>query len=236
MFFMQYINPYIELCLEGSFSIFKGLNQKDKEALMQGHSVSIIKKNQFLFKEGDKSRGLICLASGKVKVFKEGVGGRGQILKMLRPQGFIGYKALFSDNPWSVSAIAIEDSAICIFDRSTFVRILKKNPDLSMKLIKVLADELWVSNNRTVSLTQKHIRGRLAESLLILRDTYGFEADGKTIRISMSREDIANLSNMTTSNAIRTLSTLASEEIIEMKGRRISIINSVQLEHISVLG
>ena len=51
-----------------------------------------------LFKEGEKPRGLICLASGKVKVFKEGVGGREQILKMVRQQGFIGYRVLFSDN------------------------------------------------------------------------------------------------------------------------------------------
>jgi CRP/FNR family transcriptional regulator, polysaccharide utilization system transcription regulator len=233
---MQYINPYIELCLEGSSSIFKGLNQKDKETLVHHHTLTVFKKGQFLFKEGDKTHGLICLASGKVKVFKDGVGGRGQILKMVRHQGFIGYKTLFSDNRWSVSAIAIEDSAICIFEKSSFIRILKKNPDLSMKFIKVIADELWFSNNRTVSLTQKHVRGRLAESILILRDTYGFEADGKTIRISLSREDIANLSNMTTSNAIRTLSNLASEGIIEITGRRISIIDSNQIELISELG
>jgi len=233
---MQYINPYIELCLEGSSSIFKGLNQKDKETLAQHHTLVIIKKGQFLFKEGEKPRGLICLASGKVKIFKEGVGGREQILKMMRQQGFIGYKALFSDNPWSVSATAIEDSAICIFEKNTFVKTLKKNSDLALKLIKVLADELGFSNNRTVSLTQKHIRGRLAESLLILRDTYGYEADGKTIRISLSREDIANLSNMTTSNAIRTLSNLASEGIIEIMGRRIGILESTNLEHISELG
>ena len=233
---MQYINPYIELCLEGSSSIFKGLNQKDKETLVHHHTLTVFKKGQFLFKEGDKTHGLICLASGKVKVFKDGVGGRGQILKMVRHQEFIGYKTLFSDNLWSVSAIAIEDSAICIFEKSSFIRILKKNPDLSMKFIKVIADELWFSNNRTVSLTQKHVRGRLAESILILRDTYGFEADGKTIRISLSREDIANLSNMTTSNAIRTLSNLASEGIIEIAGRRISIIDSNQIELISELG
>jgi len=232
---MQYINPYIELCIEGSSSIFKGLNQKDKETLAQHHSLVIIKKGQFLFKEGEKTRGLVCLASGKVKVFKEGVGGREQVIKMMRQQGFIGYKALFSDNPWSVSATAIEDSAICIFEKNTFVKTLKKNPDLALKLIKVIADELAYSNNRTVSLTQKHIRGRLAESLLLLRDTYGYEADGKAIRISLSREDIANLSNMTTSNAIRTLSNLASEGIIEITGRRISILNNTILEHISEL-
>jgi CRP-like cAMP-binding protein len=233
---MQYLNPYIELCIEGSSSVFKGLNQKDKEILVNQHTMSIIKKGQFLFKEGEKPRGLICLASGKVKVFKEGVGGRIQILRMVRQQGFIGYKALFSDSPWSVSAIAIEDSAICIFEKNIFVAILKKNPDLSIKLIKVIADELWFSNNRIVSLTQKHIRGRLAESLLVLRDTYGFEADGKTIRVLMPREDIANLSNMTTSNAIRTLSNMAHEGIIEISGKRISILDGKQLELISELG
>lgn len=233
---MQYLNPYIELCLEGSSSIFKGLNQKDKEELICQHTLVIIKKGQYLFKEGEKPHGLICLASGKVKVFKNGVGGRCQILKLVRQQNFIGYKALFSDVPWSVSAIAIEDSAICIFEKNSFIRILKKNPGLSLKLIKVIADELGFSNNRTVSLTQKHIRGRLAESILILRDTYGYEADGKTIRVSLSREDIANLSNMTTSNAIRTLSNLAAEGIIEITGRMISILDGTQLERISELG
>jgi CRP/FNR family transcriptional regulator, polysaccharide utilization system transcription regulator len=233
---MQYINPYIELCLEGSSSLFKGLNQKDKETLANHHTLAVVKKGQFLFKEGDKTHGLICLASGKAKVFKDGVGGRGQILKMIRQQGFIGFKGLFSDHPWSVSAIAIEDSAICTFDKNSLIRILKKNPELALKFIKVIADELWYSNNRTVSLTQKHTRGRLAESLLILRDTYGMEADGNTIKVSMSREDLANLSNMTTSNAIRTLSNLASDGVIEIKGRRISILDNNQLEHISELG
>jgi len=233
---MQYLNPYIELCLEGSSSVFKGLNQKDKEILVNQHTLEIIKKGQFLFKEGEKPRGLICLTSGKVKVFKEGVGGRIQILRMVRQQGFIGYKTLFSDIPWSVSAVAIENSAICIFEKNIFVTILKKNPDLSVKFIKVIADELWFSNNRTESLTQKHIRGRIAESLLVLRDTYGFEADGKTIRVLLPREDLANLSNMTTSNAIRTLSNMASEGIIEISGKRISILDSKQLELISELG
>lgn len=233
---MQYLNPYIELCLEGSSSIFKGLNQKDKETIVQHHTLAIIKKGQFLFQEDEKSRGLICLASGKVKVFKVGVGGREQIVKMVRQQGFIGYKALFSDNRWPVSATAIEDSAICIFERNCFVKILKKNPDLAIKFIKLIADELALSNNRTVSLSQKHIRGRLAESILILRDTYGYEADGKTIRVTLSREDIAGLSNMTTSNAIRTLSNLASEGNIEICGRKISILDSTNLERISEQG
>lgn len=233
---MQYSNPYIELCIEGPASIFKGLNHKDKEAISQHHSLSLIKRNGFIFKEGDKPKGLICLTSGKAKVFKEGVGGRQQILKMVRPQGFIGYRSLYNDSGWSFSSTAVEDSSICVLEKNNLVKVIKRNPDLGFKLIKIISEELCSLKNRTVSLTQKHIRGRLAESLLVLRDTYGYEADGKTIRVSLPREDIASLSNMTTSNGIRTLSNLASEGIIELQGRKIKILESIELERISELG
>ena len=233
---MQYRNPYIELCIEGSSSIFKGLNQKDKELIDQHHIVSVYRKGDIVIREGEKPRGLLCLASGKIKTFRIGVGGREQILKMVRQQGFIGYRSLFSDNLHPFSGMAVEDSAVVILEKNTLLRILKRNADLTLKLMKVISDELLFANNRIVSLTQKHVRGRIAESLLILRDTYGLEADGKTIRIMLSREDIAHLSNMTTSNAIRTLSNMSSEKIIEMEGRRIKILNGSSLEHISELG
>lgn len=233
---MLYKNPHIEQCLEGTHSLLKGLNQKEKESLIQHHTYAEYKKGELVLKEGEKPHGLICLSAGKVKIFKEGVGGREQILRMVRPQSFIGYRAIFADSHYCASAIAIEDSAICIFEKDCFIKIVRKNPDLALKLMKVFADELGFSNNRTVSLTQKHIRGRLAESLLVLRDTYGFETDGKTIRVYLSREDIANLSNMTTSNAIRTLSTLASEDIIAIEGRKIMILDCHRLERVSELG
>ena len=87
-----------------------------------------------------------------------------------------------------------------------------------------------------VNLTQKHIRGRLAESLALLIDNYGYEEDGETLKIYMAREDIANLSNMTTSNAIRTLSAFVTEKIITVDGRRIKVINEPALCKISKFG
>jgi len=232
---MQYTNPYIESCLEGSSSVFKGLIQKDKETIAKHHTLSIIKKGECLFKEGEKPRGIIWLASGKIKVFKVGVGGREQILKLINQNEFTGYRALFSDYIWPVTATAIEDSVICILERNSLASILKKNGNIALKFTKLTAEELDFSNNRIVSLTQKHVRGRLAESLLQMVATYGFEADGKTIAVSLSREDIAHLSSMTTSNAIRTLSNLATEGIIKIKGRKISISDITSLENISAL-
>lgn len=88
----------------------------------------------------------------------------------------------------------------------------------------------------TVNLTQKHMRGRLAESLIILKNKYGYEDDGSTLSIYLSREELANMSNMTTSNAIRILSSLASENIIITDGRKIKIIDEHRLCLISENG
>ncbi len=99
-----------------------------------------------------------------------------------------------------------------------------------------MATELGFSNSRCVTLTQKHVRGRLAESLLVLMETYGLEEDGITIGAYLSREDIASLSNMTNSNAIRTLRQFEQENVIAIEGRKIRIVNLQKLERISDLG
>lgn len=88
----------------------------------------------------------------------------------------------------------------------------------------------------TVDLTQKHIRGRLAQSLLALKEKYGVADDGQTLNISVSRKDIANMSNMITNNAIRTLSAFASEGIIDIEGKAIKIIDENKLNKISFYG
>ncbi len=110
------------------------------------------------------------------------------------------------------------------------------NPNLAMFFIRQLSFDLGVADERTVNLTQKHIRGRLAESLLFLKDSYGLEEDGATLSIYLSREDLANLSNMTTSNAIRTLSTFINEHLIAVDGRKISLLDEGRLRKISRLG
>jgi CRP/FNR family transcriptional regulator, polysaccharide utilization system transcription regulator len=223
-------------CIDGKNTIFSLLSEKEREILNKSHTCLNYKKSEIIYKEGDKPTGLICLIEGKVKIFKEGVGGREQIIRMAKPKEFIGYRALFAEENYISSAVAIEDCTICIIEKDALFKTIRANGDFGLKVIKVFATELGISNNRTVSLTQKHIRGRLAESLLFLKDTYGFENDGNTINISLSREDLANLSNMTTSNAIRTLSTFANEHILEIVGRKIKITDLHSLEKISTLG
>ncbi|HOE03708.1 MAG TPA: Crp/Fnr family transcriptional regulator [Bacteroidales bacterium] len=217
-------------------SIFFSLSDEEKNTLLAGTMVKNYRKNEIVFSEGARPNGLICLSSGKVKIFKEGVGGREQIVRLAKPGGFIGYRALFAGQNYHASAVAIENSTACTIDKEVLFNVMKQNPGLTFRVLKNLATELGVSNAQTVNLTQKHIRGRLAESLLFLAETYGYEEDGVTIKAYLSREDVANLSNMTTSNAIRTLSTFAGEKVIDLDGRKIRILDAGKLQRISDLG
>lgn len=217
-------------------SIFFLLTPEEKVELQQHSTISNYRKNEFIFKEREKPTGLISLIEGKVKIFKEGVSGRELIIRMAKPPGLIGYRALLSNEEHIASALTLEEAIICTINTDFIMNRALKNSDFAFAIIQKLAHELAFSNDRMISLSQKHIRGRLAEALLILKDNYGVENDGTTLRVYLSREDIANLSNMTTSNAIRTLSNFASERVIAIDGRKIKILDAYRLDRVSKLG
>ncbi len=225
-----------DLLFNSPESVFYTISKEDKEYLLKNTECRSYKKNELVFLENTKPAGLICLSDGKVKIFKEGAGGRDQIIRLSRPGGFIGYRALFAGQNYHASAVSLEVSIACTIEKNALFSVMKNDPNLTFAILKSLATELGVSNMRTVSLTQKHIRGRLAESLLFLIETYGYFDDGLTIKALLSREDIASLSNMTTSNAIRTLSTFAQEGVISLEGRRIKVIDIKMLQKISNIG
>lgn len=225
-----------ENLFKGEDCIFNLLNPEEKAILEKTHDLTRYKKNEFVYREGDMPVGMQYLKEGMVKLIKEGVSGREQIIRMITRNGLIGYRSLIAGEPHNGTTIAIEDSEIITISPDILYNVLLRNYNFSLALLKDLALELGFSHHRTVSLTQKHIRGRLAESILLLIEKYGFEHDNKTLRVYLPREDLANLSNMTSSNAIRTLSIFAVEKVIAMDGRKIKVINLEKLERISRQG
>ena len=161
---------------------------------------------------------------------------QGQILRLYRPIQYFGYRAYFAHEPYVSTAAAFESSSVGSLPMDLVKSMIDNNRDLAWFFIHELSKNLGGSDTKIVTLTQKHIRGRLAEALILLIDNYGFEDDGKTLKIYMAREDVANLSNMTTSNAIRTLSAFAQERIITVDGRRIKIVDEAKLRQISKFG
>lgn len=216
--------------------LWQPLSQAQRELLAQNFLVQKYKKNEMIYCEGESPQYLMCLLNGKVKIYKDGVGGRSQIIRVIKDTEYFGYRAYFAHENFVTAAAAFEPCTICLVPMTTIEELMRENSDLAFFFIKQLSKDLGISDERTVSLTQKHIRGRLAESLLFLYDTYGLEEDGCTLSIYLSREDLANLSNMTTSNAIRTLSNFAAEKLIITDGRKIKLIEVEKLKKISRIG
>lgn len=194
------------------------------------------RKNELIHCEGEEPTHMMVLVQGKVKVYKDGVGNRTQIIRMLKPYEHFGYRAMIAGECYNTNVCAFEPSLVYMLPKDVFLMLLRNNRDFCYHFLVELATDLGNSDARSVNLTQKHIRGRLAEALLSLVNSYGFEADDATISMYMSREDLANLSNMTASNAIRTLFNFATEEIISVDGRKIKILDLERLIRISRMG
>ena len=217
-------------------AIWSILDADEKRRVAETFTIHNFKKNQRIYAEGDEPEYLWCLLKGKVKLFKDGIGGRAQILRMMRPVQYFGYRAYFAREQYVSSTAAFEPSVLGSIPMSLVEDLINNNTKLAWFFIHELSRNLGGSDTKIVNLTQKHIRGRLAEALILLRDNYGYEEDDSTLNIYMAREDLANLSNMTTSNAIRTLSDFSNEKLITVDGRRIQILNESQLRKTSKFG
>jgi CRP-like cAMP-binding protein len=226
-----------EIDLSASLTeVWRVLTDKERELLRKHSRILEYKRNVLIYREGDKPVDMMCLLKGKVKIFKEGIGGRTQIIRMIKPIQYFGYRAYFAQEDYLTNASAFEKSTVCLIPMTIVMELLEGNHNVAMFFIRQLSSDLGVSDERTVNLTQKHVRGRLAEALLFLRDSYGVEEDKATLSIYLSREDLASLSNMTSANAIRTLTAFVNERLIALDGKKIKLIDKNTLEKISKLG
>jgi CRP-like cAMP-binding protein len=216
--------------------VWELLTEEEQQLLVNLIKIKDCQKNEVIYHMGDEPTSLFCIVKGKVKLCKEGVGGRQQITRMVKPKEFFGYRASFVNQAYTTDAYAFEETILLYIPLPVAKKIITQNNAVSIYFLKELAFYLGMAEESTVNLTQKHIRGRLAETLIHLKKSFGLTEDGQTLAITASREDLANLSNMTTSNAIRTLSAFAQEGLVKIDGRHITILDEKQLVKVSEIG
>lgn len=226
----------IESIAQSMVALWEELTPSQYDLLTEHLDIRKFKKNEVIYKDYERPTKALCLIKGKVKIYKEGIGGKSQIIRVFKPIEFLGYRAYFAGENYKTSAMAIEACIIARFPINVLDKLIEENPCVSKYFIKNLSNILGLSDNRIVTLTQKHVRARISDTLLFLKDSYGLEADNHTLGICLRREDIANMSNMTTSNAIRTLSAFANEKLISINGRKIQILEEEMLRKISRQG
>lgn len=206
-------------------SLFSDLSEEQHEELAKHKSCSSAKKGQIIFSENGLPMGLFCINKGKIKLSTTGPDGKEQILRLVKDGDVLGYRALISNDRYHCTAIAIEDCDFCFIEKEFFMNLVMNSPKLTVAIFKKISDDLKKAEDHIVSLSQKNVRERMAEALLFFKATYGFEADGETLNVQFSREEIADFVGTSTESAIRLLSEFNHDKIIELKGKRIRIIN-----------
>lgn len=217
--------PPCDECEYAHTSVFCVLNKSELDHLSKEKTFSFYKKGQDIFYEGSYPHGLYCIYSGKVKIYKSGVDGKEQIVRLAKRGHIIGYRALLSHEKYHASATALEDTLVCFFPKSVYQNEIVGNKDVASQIMKLISHDLKTAERKTINILQKQARERVSETILILKDFYGFESDQITINTTLNREIIGNMSGTTTETAIRVLSNLNKQNIIRLVGKKIQILD-----------
>jgi CRP-like cAMP-binding protein len=212
-------------------SIFSDMNLDETREIDLHKSCVTYKKGQIIFEEDTYPHGLYCVNNGKIKVTKTGPDGKDQIIHLAKNGDIMGYRAILSGDRYSASATALETSTLCFIPAKAFLDLVEKNARLAFKVIHLFSEELKTAEQTITDLAQKSVKERLAQSILLLKESYGYEDDGCTIDISITREELASIVGTARETATRLLTELSKEKSIELNGKKIKIVSQQQLLH-----
>lgn len=219
-------------CIVREFSSLKALN-KDELLKMSECKVSYtIKKGEPIFEEGESTNGIYCVKDGVCKLSKLSANGKDQIVKLVKPGELLGQRSMISDEPANLSAIALEDMQVCFIPKSEILQFFNQNNQFSMNVMKTICGDLKEADDHMVSLAQKNVKERLAETLLYLEDNFGKNDDG-TLHIQLSREELAGMIGTATESCIRLLSEFNKSGYVELIGKKIAILDRTKLKRLS---
>jgi CRP/FNR family transcriptional regulator, polysaccharide utilization system transcription regulator len=227
---MKHLPVKIPACQEcDSKNIFGCLPATEIVKLSTNKDNNFFKKGQVVFYEGNHPHGMYCIYNGKVKISKLGDEGKEQIVRFAGEGELLGYRSALSNESYKATATAMEDCYICHIPKEKFSEVLNNNSTFSLEIIKLLSEDLKKSEQNLLNISQKPVRERIAETLLILKNRFGFEKDGKSLTIVLTRREIGDIAGTTTETTIRTLSEFVKEGIIKLSGKKILLLNSDKL-------
>ena len=212
-------------CEQSSKSIFCALKSDELELINQARKCQMYEKGELIFQEAAAPKGIYCIQKGKVKVSQLGLDGKDQILHLAKEGDVMGYRATLSGDIYSCSATALEKSSICFIPKEIFISLVSSNSKLALEVIHLFSDELKKIETNLTKITQRPVKERIAQSLLLLKNKYGLEEDEATINITIKREEIANLAGTTRETATRVLYHFQENKLIELVAKKIKILN-----------
>ncbi|TAE62598.1 MAG: Crp/Fnr family transcriptional regulator [Flavobacteriia bacterium] len=220
-----------EQCIVREFSAIKALKKEELLRIADCKTSYTIKKGEPIFYEGDTLNGIYCIKDGVCKLSKLSDNGKDQIVKLVKKGELLGQRSLISEESTNLSAIAIEDMQVCFIPKQEILQFFNENNQFSLNMMKSVCGDLKDADDTMVNLAQKTVKQRLAEVLIKLETEFGIHEDG-SLKIQLSREEIAGIIGTATESCIRLLSEFNKEGLISLLGKKITITNKKELQRI----
>lgn len=221
-----------EQCIVRQFSSLKALNKSELIRISDCKESVTIKRGETIFEEGQHLDGIYCVRSGICKLTKLSDNGRQQIIKFVKSGDLLGQRTVISNDTVNLSAVAVQDMEVCFIPKSEIHQAFQENSRFSGEVINVLCNDLKDADNSIVNMAQKPVKERLAYYLMHFHDDFGIDQDGY-LSVQLSREEIAGMVGTATESLIRMLSDFNKKGLIETKGKRIKIKDTVQMERMA---
>lgn len=221
-----------EQCIVRELSSLKALNKDELLKIAECKTTRTVKKGEPIFEEGDVVNGVYCIKTGVCKMSKLSTNGKDQIVKLIKSGELLGQRSMISDEPANLSAVALEDMEVCFIPKNEVLGFFDSNNKFSMNLMKTICGDLKETSDHLVSISQKTVKERLAETLIYLHDTFGKNPDG-SLHIQLSREELGGMIGTATESCIRLLSDFNKLGLIKLSGKKIILTDLAKLKKIA---
>ena len=204
--------------------LFAGTSVDDREKLLSITKTRECQRGELLFEEGQIAEGFYVVVSGKVKVFKLSPDGRERILHVIHPGSSFADAAIFDDGAFPAFAMSIDQSMLLFFPKGQFLSLLHHYPQLAINMIAGLSRFLRSFATQIEDLTFRDVPARLARYL-----TNSRQNNSNLVKLVISKSQLASNLGTTSETLSRTLRKLADEELIEVQGRTIKLLDMERL-------
>lgn len=230
---MRQVNKAIncETCPSKNDGIFCELNSPELQEVAKHKVNNTFKKGQTLFVQGNHPYGIYCVSTGNIKLTQMGPDGKESIIRIVSGGDVIGHRSLFTEDHYKATATALEDCSVCFIDKKFILKKIQENPSISMHIIEKLSRDMGAAEKKMASFHQKNVRERLAELLLILKESHGEEiSPGKwKLNIKLTREEMATMIGTASETLIRFISEFKDAGLLEQDGKTLIISNEEEI-------
>jgi CRP-like cAMP-binding protein len=221
------------LACKNRADVFNSLSSNELDAL-DCQRVSIqYNPGEIIFKQGAPCNNFVCITSGLVKIYLEHNDNTNLIIGLLRPVNYIIEPGAFVDQRHHLTAVACETTKACLIDAGIMRELMKANPDFANEFISNISIQTIELFKKISNCTQKHVYGRVADMLLYLNPSIYKE---NPFYLTIARQDLADISGMTKESVIRVLKKFKDDNIINLDGNHLEILDRPKLELISEKG